>query len=205
MKINKKEKKYWVDFYNKNIAPNNNSEFSKFTLNWLKTNVDVKRIKLLDVACGNGRDTNFFIDSDINSIGLDLASNESENIIKGDILDFNYDDYNVLYLRFIIHSLSEDELDVLIDNIIKSNIDRLIFIETRSTKGIIDSEKSETNFKSSIGDKHFRMLYSEEYLTNKLKQHFKIKYIDENNNLAIYKDDNPYCIRYILKQDKNEK
>jgi len=72
-----------------------------------------------------------------------------------------------------------------------------IFIETRSSRGITKEEKKETNFKSSIGDAHFRMLYSLKYLVKKFDA-FNIIYSRESSGLAPFRGDDPYIIRMIL-------
>jgi hypothetical protein len=88
------------------------------------------------------------------------------------LLDFDYSDYDLFYLRFVVHALKEEEFDSLINNILKLKKKVLIFIETRSSRDITNEEKSETFFKSSIGDKHFRLLYSKKYLDDKLSKYF---------------------------------
>lgn len=194
-------KKYWDNFYKSNKAPTSESSFAKFTFEFLKSN-DISKYNLVDIACGNGRDTFFFSKMGLSSTGIDLSvkpKSRNPKFIKANLLTFNYDDYNILYLRFIIHSLTESELDTLLENISNSKGDKMIFIETRSTNGVTNEEKSETFFKSSIGEEHFRMLYSKEYLSNKFKK-FNILYCIEDKGLSVYKNDDPYCIRYILKK-----
>ena len=73
-----------------------------------------------------------------------------------------------------------------------------IFIETRSSKGITDTEKSETNFRSKIGEEHFRMLYSIDYLSDKIKKNFNISFSTEDKGLAPFRGEDPYVIRMIL-------
>lgn len=51
-----------------------------------------------------------------------------------------------------------------------------------------------------MGEKHFRMLYSLDYLKSKLGKYFEFVYLIEDNNLAIHKDENPYVIRGIVKK-----
>lgn len=199
-------KKYWDNFYRSNKAPTSESSFAKFTFEFLNDNDDIQKYNLVDIACGNGRDTFFFSKMGILSTGIDISikpKSENSKFIKSNLLKFNYDEYNVLYLRFIIHSLTEKELDDLLENISNSNGDKLIFIETRSTTGITNDEKSETFFKSSIGEEHFRMLYSKEYLFNKFKN-FEVLYCIEDRGLSVYKNDDPYCIRLILKNKQND-
>lgn len=198
-----KTKKYWDDFYKKNTDSEltEGSNFSLFSLNKIKKIFPDKwnDISLLDIGCGNGRDTNFFRANGIQAYGIDLCYNDKSDYIKqGDALSID-EVYDVYYLRFFLHTIEEAQTNILIQNINKliSN-NSYIFIETRSTKNITNQEKSETNFKSSIGDEHFRMLYSYKYLLKKFRNYFNIDYSLEDKGLAIFKDDDPYVIRFIL-------
>lgn len=190
-------KEYWDNFYKKHNVTNSETSFAQYALSYIKENKISGQ--LLDVACGNGRDSTYFQMNNIKTTGLDLSinlDNVNFKFINGNLLDFNYSDYNIIYLRFIVHSLKEEELDVLIEKMKKLN-NTYIFIETRSTRDITNEQKSETNFKSSIGDKHFRMLYSKKYLDEKFS-FFNILESSEDK-YSKFGSDNPYCIRYILK------
>ena len=116
-------------------------------------------------------------------------------------MQFDYSAYQLIYLRFIIHALKEAELDRLINRLVEtSGEEAVLFIETRSSLGITNEEKSETFFKSGIGEEHFRMLYSESYLSKKLSQNFEIIYVEENKGFSVFKGKDPVCIRYILRK-----
>ena len=54
-----KIKDYWDHFYKQEQAPSNESDFARFTLNYINQH-QLSNIELIDVACGNGRDTFFF-------------------------------------------------------------------------------------------------------------------------------------------------
>lgn len=195
-------KEYWDKFYQKNIAPLEESDFANFVLNYIKEN-NLESKNLIDVACGNGRDTYFFNSNKIPSIGIDLSINPDSDdsiLFKRDILDFDYSTYELIYLRFVVHALKEIELEKLIECFLKDDNQKYIFIETRSTKGITDEDASETYFKSSIGEEHFRMLYSTSYLSKKFEKHFDISFIEENRGFSIYKGEDPVCIRFILRK-----
>lgn len=194
-------KDYWDNFYKLNIAPKEESNFARFVLDYIVQNNQQDK-KLIDIACGNGRDTFFFLKNKVESAGIDISvkPDEDEQIfIKNDITTFDYEGYELMYLRFIVHALREEELDALIKRLLKNSRLSTLFIETRSSKGITDEEKSETFFKSSIGEEHFRMLYSKEYLVNKLSNYFDIIFVEENTGFSVYKGDDPVCIRFILK------
>lgn len=196
-------KEYWDGFYKKNLAPQNESNFAKKTLAYIQEN-QLSHFKLIDLACGNGRDTFFFSRNGIDSTGIDISvqpNAETPVFLKENILDFDYSDFQLVYLRFIVHALKEKDLDILLNRIKQSCKTQYIFIETRSAKGISDEVKIETFFKSSIGEEHFRMLYSEAYLSEKLTRHFHIEHVVENLGFSIYKNEDPVCIRYILRNN----
>lgn len=196
-----KNKNYWDSFYKEKLNIENESNFANFVFDELKR-TNIQNVKLLDIACGNGRDTKYFSKNGIKSKGIDLSfeGNKDFDFEKKDVFDIDFSKFNVFYLRFFVHTITENDLDVLIKKFVDSaNKNSLIFIETRSTTGITDEEKSETFFKSSIGDKHFRMLYSKTYLDKKFQNNFEIIHSSESNEYAIFKQDKPFCLRYILK------
>lgn len=195
-------KNYWDNFYKLGIAPKAESDFARFVLDYIKKN-KLQDKKLVDIACGNGRDTFFFLDNEISSVGVDISTlpdSEEQIFIQKNIITFDYESYELMYMRFIVHALREEELDMLIQQLLKKPKSFTLFIETRSSKNITDEDKSETFFKSSIGEEHFRMLYSKAYLSEKFSKHFDIVFEAEDFGFSIYKEENPICIRFILKR-----
>jgi tellurite methyltransferase len=196
-------KKYWDEFYKKDrTLTYKSSNFSKYVLQYIRDN-NFKG-ELVDIGCGNGKDLIYFYRNGMNVTGIDLSSTIhpilQTKFVKDDIISYDYSKFNMLYLRFVVHSLKEDELDKFLQNVSK-NKNQHIFIETRSSTVITNEDKSETFFKSCIGDTHFRMLYSKNYLTNKLSSYFNI--IESNEGLySPFRGENPYCLRFILNSCK---
>jgi SAM-dependent methyltransferase len=195
-------KEYWDNFYKSNKAPEKNTDFSYFVSDFLKKDNEIRT--LLDIGCGNGRDSEYF-SSKYEVTGIDLSPPIIESMVrylKGNVTDMIKDSYDVYYMRFLVHAITEMELDILLSNINKSMKDgSYIFIETRSSKGISDCDRLETNFKSSVGDPHFRLHYSLNYLKKKVESFgFIIVYEKEDKNLARFKEENPYVIRIVCKK-----
>jgi hypothetical protein len=108
-------------------------------------------------------------------------------------------------MRFFLHTLEEEKLDILMTNIHECmGNDSHIFIETRSVKGVTDKEREETFFKSSIGEAHFRMLYSLNYLEDKFKDKFTILFSEESDEFAPFKNEKPYVIRLVMKKNLDQ-
>lgn len=194
-------RQYWDNFYKNDFCPTKQSAFSLFVAEEIKKRT-LKNIKIIDIACGNGRDTKFFSNFyDTKGIDLSFIGDNTFNYEKANMFEYDYSNFNVFYLRFVVHSMTEEELGELIDIFVKQKTqeDKYIFIETRSITGKADGEKKETFYKSSIGKEHYRMLYSKKYLDQKFKKHFTVEYSSESNEYSIYNGEKPFCIRYILK------
>ncbi|MDA7656759.1 class I SAM-dependent methyltransferase [bacterium] len=190
---------YWKKFYNtKQKDLMKPSLFAEFVLTKIK-----KDCSLIDIACGNGKDTKFFENNGINVLSLDYSDVPfflGQNFIKADALNFNYK-ADVYYARFFLHAINEKQLNkFLFDRSKNMEKDSLFFIETRSTTGISTKNKEETFYNSGIGDSHYRMLYSLDYLSSLLATHFKIDYIEESNEFAPFLNHKPFIIRAILKK-----
>jgi|2_EtaG_2_1085320.scaffolds.fasta_scaffold17291_2 SAM-dependent methyltransferase len=200
-----KNKSYWNNFYKSKISKSlvGNSNFANFTLNIIKNvfySEDILPTKtLLDIGCGNGRDTYYFRDNGIEANGIDLSCNINLPYFRQiDALSL-LEKHDIYYLRFFLHTLEEHQMNQLMKNLLESMSDEsYIFIETRSTHGITDLEKSETNFCSKIGKNHFRMLYSHHYLEEKFKKDFKIIFSMEDIGFAPFRGEDPFTIRMIL-------
>src|SRR3989344_3442692 len=112
MNINKE---YWDDFYKHSQVPQEPSTFASYCFDYLKTNYDLYGKKLVDLGCGNGRDTYFFARNGLKTTGIDASLNEqiltnSENGVhftKGDLANIEFD-YDFYYLRFVVHTLKEE-------------------------------------------------------------------------------------------------
>tara|TARA_Y100000296_G_C5128664_1_gene234263 strand:- start:301 stop:906 length:606 start_codon:yes stop_codon:yes gene_type:complete len=192
---------YWENFYNSKEAKQLNvpSDFAIFTSDCLQESKLSQDAKILDLGCGTGRDTYYFLNLGYTNVcGLDKICPEGDHFVKGDLIE-NIQHSDVFYMRFFVHAVDEERLDVILSKIDKAmDKDGLVFIETRSTKGLSSGDKTLVNFKSSVGEKHFRMLYSLEYLKAKVEKNFTMLYCVEEKGLAKYKQEDPYIIRMVL-------
>lgn len=180
-----------------NIPFTEPSNFARFVLDYIKTNMnDYKKLTIQDIGCGDARDTVFFKQNNFNIQGVDPC----ETIIEKNRrlypeITFNTPNYNssdIYYLRFVLHTLSIDEIRKLINSFSLRWGDHHICIETRSTR---DAQFLETSFNSGIGEIHKRTLVSKAYLDDLLtSNHYKILYSEELEN--------PTVIRIIAKRIK---
>ena len=197
---------YWNNFYsNVNDLPLAPSDFAVYFLRFLQTLTEKKSYKnILSIGCGNGRDAYFFSSNGYEVTGIDSFSKVETNKFQfrqKNIFDYEINELNafdVCYLRFLIHTLSEQECDQLFARLALLPPETLIAIETRSTTNITTEEKLETFFKSPIGDQHFRMLYSKNYMDKKISDKFIILESSDSADVAKFKSENPFCLRYII-------
>jgi tellurite methyltransferase len=194
--MNNTEIEYWSKFYNSKNISLENSQFSEFVVKYIKDNINniknnnLNDINILDLGCGNGKDT-YYISKYFNIIGIDSSNKPKDTnsckFIKGDFIKYDKSNTNILYSRFTLHSITDELQNELLKSIKKGSY---LFIETRSDKGI-DSIRI-------YGDNHYRNFTNFKKLKEMLSQHnFKILYDYEGIDCAIYKDENPICIRIV--------
>ena len=209
------DKKYWTEYYSKNSKPTDASTFAEFILPKLNSNKN-----LIELGCGNARDSIYFAQNNLNVVAVDQVQEEidylNENHKEENILfvcdDFtnlaytshdiiNETDFDYIYSRFTFHSINEAKEDRTLDWI-ENNLDKggCFLLEARSLndpmfqqgKSLSDTENYTT---------HYRRYMDLDKIIEKLEsRNFEIIYNIEDNNLAVYKDDNPYVIRIIAKK-----
>ncbi len=194
---------YWNNFYsNSKELPFEPSQFSTYALKFLQSRTEKEsQIHILDLGCGNGRDAYFFSSRGYKVTGIDPASQietDKFQFIQKNVFDLELKGFDVYYLRFVIHTLLESDCDRLLAKLSLLPPTALIMFETRSTTNITNEEKSETFFRSPIGNEHFRMLYSKDYMDRKLSESFTILKSSDSADVAVFKSENPFCLRYII-------
>ena len=186
------DKIYWNSFYKKKTSLSVSSDFCNFIMKYFENNKNIKHI--LDAGCGNGRDSiglsKTYKVTGVDNCGFILDDTSNFKFINNNFITINKDNYDLIYSRFTFHSITnEDHLKFL--SSIKPNT--YLSIEARSAK---DCDKPEY-----YGKTHYRNYIDLEYIKDILTQHnFEILFIKEGNNMAIYKTENPICIRVVCKK-----
>lgn len=203
--------KYWNEYYKKNIAPSEPSDFAKYILKYLESGK-----KLIELGCGNGRDAIFLSNNKIDVVAVDQCESSINNFkssVSSDNIDFVADDFietkllekesfDYVYSRFTLHSISEEQENKLINRVYEAlKKDGLLLIEVRSVKDEIFGLGEEIARNTYVYNNHSRRFVVLDELVEKLKAiGFEIDFVDENNNYAIYKDQNPIVIRVIARK-----
>ena len=205
--------KYWNRFYKKNTKYKESS-FARFVFKKFRI---TKGKKLIDIGCGNGRDSFFFWKKNLDVSGLDISelaiknnqllSNKNLKFLK---LDINKkiilkDRYDYIYSRFFLHAISkvsEKNLLNFINSIKKKNT--YCFFEFRNHKDLIFKRKSAHIRHNSLIEfekGHFRRVINPNKFIETITKIFKIKiiYTKSSINLSKVKNDNPNLSRIIFK------
>lgn len=209
------DKKYWTEYYAKNSKPTTPSTFAQFILPKLK-----KGKKLIELGCGNGRDSIYFAKNSINVIAIDQVQDEIDylnNNHKEENIHFICDDFtnlvnsgsdlitdsdvDYIYSRFTFHAINEIKEDSTLDWIEKKlNKKGYFFLEARSVKDPMYNQGKALSETENFTD-HYRRFMDLDNIISKLEsRNFEILFKIEDKDLAVYKDDNPYLIRIIAKK-----
>ena len=209
------DKKYWTEYYAKNSKPTDSSTFAEFILPKLDKNKN-----LIGLGCGNGRDSIYFVQNNLKVVAVDQVqceidylneNHKEENIIfvaddftnldntKHEII--NETDFDYIYSRFTFHSINEKKENRTLDWIEKNLSEGGYFLlEARSINDPMFKQGNALSENENFTN-HYRRYMDLDVITDKLEsRNFEIIYKIEDNNLAVYKDDNPYVIRIIAKK-----
>ena len=203
------DKKYWKNYYKIKNAPLQASLFAQFVLeNYIK-----EKNSLLELGCGNVRDSFLFIYHVVDVLAVDQCENEISVLAeKNNIpnLKFMCADFTKLgeigffdnvYSRFTLHSITEKEED----DVIKWTYEHIenngkLLIETRGKKNEIyklgDPVHGEPD--AYIYEGHFRRFIDIDRLHKKLiKAGFEVVFKEEKSGFAPFGDTDYTFIRVI--------
>jgi cyclopropane fatty-acyl-phospholipid synthase-like methyltransferase len=212
------DKKYWNDYYRKHGKDkviSESSTFAKFCLDKFFTK---EGLNIVELGSGNGRDAVYFAHHKLNIIAIDQSTTaidiEKESLkdevvqyLHPKALDFISEDYSkyesidVFYSRFTIHSITKNDEELLLPNVYNSLNDGGLFcIEVRTTKDPLSGSGEDCGDNTFITDHKRRFIDSQIFLKQTLALNFKLLYFIEEDNLSVYKNDNPVLMRIILEK-----
>lgn len=197
---------HWDKFYNsvyKNKLLDKGSSFAKFSLKKMQT-CDI----VLDLACGNGRDSRYFHQKGKKVIGIDKSSiviKKNNSIFKKKDFMFYKADLSVkipkkicqikkakcFYSRFFIHTLNNKSIIKFINNLSKClNKNDKLFLEYRSF---------EDKNRSKMYNDHYRNFIKTNFLEKLLNKKGLISiYFKKGVGLAKFGKEDPFVARHII-------
>ena len=203
-------KNYWESYYSKKKSPQKRSSFALFC----KKHVRNYKGTIIDLGCGNGRDTFYFNKLNLKCIGIDKSKviiSKNKKKKKSDFILFkrknflkcNFDkmvnNKFSIYSRFILHAIDENTEKKLFKNILSSKKLEYLFIEARSINDKLYGIGKKVGNHAYITT-HYRRFIDPKKLKSKLSMFFNIKYFNEAVGYSKLKHDNPSLIRVIAKR-----
>ena len=203
-------KKYWNKHYRK-FNLNRPSNFAKYCLKYIR-----KKDRNIDIGCGNGRDTYFFLKKGYNFIGIDLSNkaielnkkNFGNFFFKKDICSKSFNlnfkkkkKFKNVYARFFLHAISLKDQVQFFKNIKKILLkDGKVMLEFRTTKDPTMRLGKKISLSERISTHYRRFIDVDQFDREIILDGFKIIYKKQSFNFAKYKRQKPHICRMILKQ-----
>lgn len=202
---------YWNSYYENDLVElQKPSDFALFATSYMEPNK-----KIMDIGCGNGRDSLLFARNGLNVIGVDASKIAIDKLNKLNYENaplFVCDDfvtckalyqaqYDYFYSRWTIHAISEHQEDELLANITSSlKTGGLLFIEARSINDELCGQGEKLSDYEYIHDAHYRRFIDKDKLVKKLVSlGYEIIYAEENDGFSITNTSNPTLIRIVAK------
>lgn len=202
------DKSYWKEYYRKNPNPVDPSTFAKFIIGFMEPEK-----KLIELGCGNGRDSVYFAQQKINVTAIDQVEEEMDYLNKKHSLynlNFKADDftnldtdkkYDYIYSRFTLHSVNEEAEKRVFNWITKQlNDEGLFFLEVRSINDPMFQKGEKISESENVTTHYRRYLDFDETIEKLENRGLKILYKLESQGLAKYKDDDPTLIRIVAQK-----
>ena len=201
-------KNYWDRYYSKTNGVETPSTFASYVSDLIK-----KGESILELGCGNGRDSFHFAKKGFHVFAIDQSKIVINRIKKKNInpkfickdiqkLEKNFKfKINHCYARFFLHALNENEENKVIEsvaNLLPKN--GIFFSENRSVKSDLYG-KGEVISKDIFHTDHKRRFIRKSNLSQRLQDNgFKITKSVEKKGLAMHQDDDPVVIRICARK-----
>lgn len=210
------DESYWDAYYQNQFAKNGGKieQPSLFARTMLEDYME-KGNALVELGCGNGRDSLYFAENGINVTGIDVsevAIRELQHKNTNHCI-FICDDfvnaeaiyqiqYDYCYSRFTLHAINAEQETQILDKaytMLKSN--GFLFIEARSIRDEKFGKGQEVEKNAYIYDEHYRRFIDPMELKDKLEHiGFAIVEMEESDKFAPSKNEKTVCVRVIAQK-----
>jgi len=216
--------KYWDEYYLAGRAPQSPSPFFE----WFHNNYCLPKSRVLEIGCGNGRDSfafhrkgfdvlatdgsleaiNYCKDQAISTLNnsrknhLEFKNIELETILINDvvksIMDFSPD---IVYSRFLLHAVTkpvERKIMTLFEKHMK--IGTILAHEFRTDKDPLKQQGIRISASERMTDHYRRFINPEEILSEFKQIGYNIEYFKESRGLAPYNNEDPIVARIVARK-----
>jgi SAM-dependent methyltransferase len=202
-KINNLE--YWNRYYGSDSAPKPPSDFAQYSLGYMEPHK-----MLIDLGCGNGRDSIFFFRSGLKVTAVDISKGAINSFDKNISVFTVCDDivktkalscieYDYYYSRWSIHAINQYQQDELLVNVYKSmKKGSLFFIEARTIQDVIYGKGEKLGKHEYFYNEHYRRFIDPEQLIGHMKKiGYEIVFNAQSNAFSVVEGDAPHLLRVI--------
>lgn len=203
------DKNYWEKYYAEVDGVIQPSTFAQYAMTRFP-----KGCAIVELGCGNGRDSLFFANNGFTVYALDqcasaiarlegkstLLTPKVSNVASPDI-DLP-EGRKAIYNRFLLHALDRAEANGMLEWVGK-NLDSndLFFCECRSVKSDLYGKGDQREDDVFYTGKHHRRFIRKEELIQELEQNgLEILELVEEAGIAVHRDDDPVVIRVIAQK-----
>jgi len=199
---------YWNEYYGKDNAPKPPSDFARFAIEYME-----QEKQLIDLGCGNGRDSVFFCQNGIKVTAVDSSKGAVDSFDKSmpifavcdDFVKTNAlrcIDFDYCYARWSIHAINKAQQDELLPSIYNGlKAGGLFFSESRTINDVKFGQGEPLGEHEYFADNHYRRFLDPTMLISQLKDiGFEIIYYEESDKFSVMGEDSPTLIRIIAKK-----
>ncbi|UXX78352.1 methyltransferase domain-containing protein [Reichenbachiella carrageenanivorans] len=198
------DKEFWEDFYSNKKGTLEPSSFATYVFEEIKLSGN-----LVELGCGNGRDSIFFAEQGLEVFGMDqcqstvsrLSELNKENT-RFEVQDFtalgDLGKFDNVYSRFTLHSVSKEQASRTLNWAYGAlNDGGKLCIEVRSVNDELCGQGTEVGKDAYVTDHYRRFVRMDEMLEELRGIGFQITYSIESKGLAVYKEEDPSIIRIV--------
>ena len=201
---------YWDEYYAARATTRRPlpSQFATFVAGELD-----RPHRVIELGCGNGRDSIFFASYGHDVIGIDgsgsavdacaalaEALGEDATFVRSSIDDpalaerlGDHDGPKVLYARFFIHAITDEEEQVLLDLAAAiTTPGDVLAVEYRTVRDQVGAKETETHFR--------RFVLPATFQARALGRGFEVTYAVEGYGFAKYRHDDAYVARTLFRR-----
>lgn len=202
---------HWQKYYLKSSVPSNPSPFAEYVANQIKPSS-----RIIDIGCGNGRDTAFFRKSGHHVTGLDFCKTAIDVCNKNyfslgarflhgtldELLEDFDNTFEVIYSRFVIHAMTlQEELSTSKGAYSVAAPNALLFIECRSIKDKLAREGEFISSRERAYGHYRRFIVLDELVSRVEDSGFSVINQIESRGLAPFDDEDPIVIRLVAQKN----
>jgi len=212
------DKKYWDNYYGQKKAVHFPSPFAEYCV---KRGL-VKNAVVLDIGCGNGRDSFYFVENYAQYVvGMDQSDVAISNNIKNtnnlkdahkNNIEFAVHNFvdpssytkinpDLYYSRFTFHAIThEEQLEFI--SMLNSTMKHgsICAIEARTVSDKIYQDGVKTGDNTNFTDHHRCFSVPNNVIKDVIRHDFEIIYFEESTEFAKFKDEEPSVMRLIFRK-----